>query len=533
MSRGRDEDPLKLLFPTHFEAINPLPSPGSKRPLSRPPRARNCPKLPNRVNGPSMAKNLTQSLIDKALRDAKRVSKRIELSDGAVRGLVLRVGAGGANWSWRYTLDGKFDRIGFGDLDEWPLEDARDVVRAAKRFAKANRAAPAQAWWDDQRRAMGKVAAADAQVEQPGRMTFAEGREAYLVEVARTRRPDTLRASRSLLSHPLLVALEQRAVADLTRRDLAVLVAEAHSGGTEGRAEHLAGALRTMWAFLQADERVERSGVEPGAMTGLRAPERSRPHEGQPSIKLNVPSLDQVGRILAIARSGALRETHGLAIELLVITVQRRRPIALARLSEFTPLPQHGGLWRIPAPHRKTAERRRDHTDHVVPIPKVTWKRLARQIEHSVAAGSDLLFPAARVRRRTSNESTEQVGSIAPDTLTHKLRHLPKVSATPHDLSRAFGTHGEFALGNSREATRSILDHNEGHETHDVTRESYAMHDGTHLKWEVINKWSEAVERSCRQALTTQADLKDVEALARQIIEAEEAYRRGERTQRM
>ncbi|MFC3692496.1 tyrosine-type recombinase/integrase [Chenggangzhangella methanolivorans] len=479
-----------------------------------------------------MAKNLTQSLIDKALRDARRDGKRIELSDGAVRGLVLRVGAGGANWSWRYTLDGKFDRIGFGDLDEWPLEDARDVVRAAKRFAKANRAAPTQAWWDEQRRAMGKVAAAHPQAEQPGRMTFAEGREAYLAEVARTRRPDTLRATRSLLNHPLLASLEQRAVADIGRRDLAVIVAEAHSAGTEGRAEHLAGALRTLWSFLQSDANAERSQVEAGVMSRLKAPERSRPNEDRPTRQPHVPAMTELGRILAIARSGAMREEHGLALELLVMTAQRRRPIATARLTEFSALPGHGGLWRIPASHRKTAERRKDYTDHVIPIPAKTWRRVAEQIERSSAAGSIYLLPAARVRRRQSRDESEVVGHMAADTLTHKLMHLPGVKATPHALRRGFATHGERMLGNSREATRIILDHNEGEETHDVTRASYALHDGTHLKWSVVKKWCSAIERACAEALSSQQDLKDPTALANAIAEAEQAYRQAEKGSR-
>ena len=44
-----------------------------------------------------------------------------------------------------------------------------------------------------------------------------------------------------------------------------------------------------------------------------------------------------------------------LAGKLLIYTVQRRRTVALARQADFEPAGDNGGLWKIPALHRKTA----------------------------------------------------------------------------------------------------------------------------------------------------------------------------------
>ena len=58
----------------------------------------------------------------------------------------------------------------------------------------------------------------------------------------------------------------------------------------------------------------------------------------------------------------------------------------------------------------------------------------------------------------------------------------------PHDMRRGFATHGEHLLGISEAHTKAILHHAEGR-SGDVTKERYALHDGTHFKWDVMRKW--------------------------------------------
>ena len=55
---------------------------------------------------------------------------------------------------------------------------------------------------------------------------------------------------------------------------------------------------------------------------------------------------------------------------------------------------------------------------------------------------------------------------------------MPGVQASPHDIRRAFGTHGEETPRLLRADTKAILDH--GSESGDVTGSHYALHDGSH-----------------------------------------------------
>jgi hypothetical protein len=85
---------------------------------------------------------------------------------------------------------------------------------------------------------------------------------------------------------------------------------------------------------------------------------------------------------------------------------------------------------------------------------------------------------------------------------------LPGIKTSPHDIRRAFATHGEKELGMLRSETRAILDHGAG-ET-DVTGRHYALHDGTHKTWDIMNKWVGALEPLIEHAV---CKLESVETL--------------------
>ena len=101
--------------------------------------------------------------------------------------------------------------------------------------------------------------------------------------------------------------------------------------------------------------------------------------------------------------------------------------------------------------------------------------------------GSAWLFPQIRARRQG-----EELTHKNPSTLTHMLGWLPGVHASPHDVRRAFATHGETTLGLLRTDTAAILDHNP--DARDVTGAHYALHSGTHRTWPIMEAWCTAVE---------------------------------------
>ena len=474
--------------------------------------------------GWTMAKNITQSLIDAALRDARRTGRRQELADARVRGLELRTLADGhAQWSWRTEIGGVRRRFVIGLLQDWPLEEARAVAVDALMVARRGHCPPHDEWWDE--RLERRVGAFPGVPYGKRSIPFEQAALDYLAEVDRTLRKDTARDYRSKLRHPALQPLAKRLVATITRIELAEIVAAVHRR-SERVAETLAVVFRRMWVFLADDERIRLTGVEPDAVAMLKAPRRSGRREPVTELERRqrrkarvAPEMAELGRALAIARAGAFRDEVGLAIELVLFTAQRRRPVATAELDEFVAVPGHGGLWSMSPLHRKTADLLGDDMDHVVPIPQPLWGRIAARIEQSAAAGSRFLFPASRLRRRGA-----ELSHMAPENLTLAFRFMPTVDERPHRLRKAFATRGEILLGNTPDQTAQILDHNEGVPTRSVRR-VYALHDGTHEKWIVMKRWAAALEDARAQAVADDPSLLDGERLASAVEAASRSYR--------
>jgi hypothetical protein len=95
------------------------------------------------------------------------------------------------------------------------------------------------------------------------------------------------------------------------------------------------------------------------------------------------------------------------------------------------------------------------------------------------------------------------------------LGWLPGVHASPHDVRRAFATHGETTLGLLRTDTAAILDHNP--DARDVTGAHYALHNGTHRTWPIMQAWCSAVEAEIAGAV---ARLESVETLKAAVTAA-------------
>src|SRR5690606_17583051 len=101
--------------------------------------------------------------------------------------------------------------------------------------------------------------------------------------------------------------LAGRPVAGITLEEMSVAVEDVHRRGVERHAEHLASVVRPMWSFLGSPTKRGRSGVTPGSMKELAAPERSRQADGSAKRKAKyIPPMLEVGRIVAICRSGAM-----------------------------------------------------------------------------------------------------------------------------------------------------------------------------------------------------------------------------------
>lgn len=466
-----------------------------------------------------MQTTITNTTIAKAKADAKAMAdsksgSRYEVRDAKATGLILRVGPSGVAWQYRFQYQNKSFRLAMGPVDTWSIQEARDIASEAQTFWKTGVGIPDEKWLQRRLVQKGKVdrpVEGHADSRHLSRWTFAIAREKYLAQIQLTRSKGTFNDYRQKLRSKDLKSLESRPVASISRIEMSKLIAGVHASGRESTAESLVRIVGAFWSWLGGDNQIGNSGVTPGTMNGLAAPERTRKASKR---MVEDPTLEDLGRIVAIARSGAIDVSIGCAIELVVWSCQRRRAVAAAAELDFRAVGDGSeGLWYVYADDRK----RSDGEAHVIPLPAQAWACVQRAIKAKGESKSPYLFPQFRPRRKGGD-----VDHIHESTITHSMSFMPGVSSSPHHIRSIFGTYGESVLGFLRQETKVILDHSEGGQRTDVTGRHYALHDGTHSKWPIMRKWSAAIEADVAKA---QADLETVDELKAKIEAAR--YRRG------
>ncbi|SFU92751.1 hypothetical protein SAMN02799631_03184 [Methylobacterium sp. 174MFSha1.1] len=479
-----------------------------------------------------MPTKLTEALVRQGIADAVPKGKAYDVIDAGCPGLIMRVGPRGVKFAFKFESGHKTHRLTLGSTTILRLADARAIATEARRRLVDRLGVPDDRWLEAKLRQMRKLPPKEenptprdpALVEafedmwRPDEWTWEEARAAYLAEVKRVRRPDTHTDYRKMLHQPELAVFEGRRVKRITIEDLATIVHAIHASGRERHAEHLASVLRPMWSYLAKHEHKKKSGVEAG-MPLLKAPERT-PGD-KPRANGKVPgeyfaSAQEIGYTLAVAHSGVLEPSLAVALELLVLTGQRRRPIASAEVGDFVEyVEQPGwGVWAMRPIHRKTAAKRGDRTLHCVPLPPALWQRLRVQIDR--AGGSRFLFPQVRPRKAGAPAD----GHLSPAAINHRLLDMG-VRASPHDLRRGMTSLCQSELRILRATIELIVDHNEGVPTDNVLERHYTADKRLDLKAPVMEQWC---GYAYHQAEAAAATLPSIETLG-----AELARRRRER----
>ncbi len=455
-----------------------------------------------------MSVRLSATHVKNAIRDVAEGGKTYDLIDSQQPGLLLRVGPRGARWAFKIVKAKRTYRLTLGSPPGLTLDEAREIVANAQKGLANRTAAPDDRFLEDEFIRLGKVAPRplkpprspeilaqmDREDADRGYWTWEEARAAYLEDVKRTKRPDTWKDYSAKLNMKELAGLNGKKVRRIKREHLAKAVAEVHNSGRETQARNLASALRPMWKWLWRDHVIEQSGFSEeeriGAdMTRLQAPERTpglRPRANGKIPGKHVASPTEIGTALAIARSGVLDPTVASAFELIILTAQRRRPIADAQVADFVPWVEMPGwgVWSMGPRHRKTADKRNDQSRHVIPLPPSMWQRLGVQLERCREVGSPFLFP----QMRPGKNSPEADGHMSDSGLNHRLLDMG-LRASPHDLRRGLTSHGRHILKMTREEIKYVMDHNEGIPSDDVLELHYAADDRLDLKEPVMTKW--------------------------------------------
>jgi integrase len=443
---------------------------------------------------------MTERLTKKTIEKAVSAGEKVELRDALARGLVLRVW-GPSKWSWnvRRSHRGKDFRLDLGN--DWTLDQARDLANDVAVDVKKRHGLifNEPSVWEEfigSRRAYRdglpyKPPPAPRPPPEPEGKLWRDAAAAWIAEVDRTRREKTALDYDACLRIAEFVPFRDRYVSTIKREEVAEAVAAIARRGAERQAETCAIAVRRFFAWLADDAQRGKYKVTPGLLAGLKAPERTLDEDDE-SSRLYVPDGEDIRRIVRWLRDpGSTPERDRLAGLLLVYSVQRRSAVAKARKIDFEPAGRHGGLWKLPPMHRKSASSRRRRGvavgQHVIPLPPSAWAVVEQAM--ALAVDSDFLFPATRDRRKGKPALT-----MHADLLTHMFGGIADYAGSAHDIRRAFGTtyarHAKLTVYD----VKMILDHSEGVEPGDVTIEHYMFVTGEHVKWPIMRGWCDWVD---------------------------------------
>ena len=330
-----------------------------------------------------------------------------------------------------------------------------------------------------------------------------------------------------------------RDVAGINREEIAECVTEVcnrkHRLGA-----HMKSVLGSMWTYLGDDALRRQTSVPANLLLRLKTPEKPNVVRGDPITldtlaifnsdnedpRRDIPSALSMGRAVAIARSGGMKELPALSVQLLAGSLQRRRAVIGCHRGDFHIVGDWSEenadvVWAIPPYMRKRSNTRRAHLNHDVVL--VDWvARVVRRLD--VLAAEGYYFPARLVSGRRT-----KTPHLDPAFINHALQYMPGVNMSCHSWRRGFASHGQRELGFSLGDIKLILDHSEGAPPGDVTAGHYALDPMIAKKREMMVKWLAWLELQVQAAIAQDPLLLDPEAVGESIFRARYGDERWEK----
>ncbi|MFC3125125.1 tyrosine-type recombinase/integrase [Pseudoroseomonas globiformis] len=386
-----------------------------------------------------------------------------EIGERITPGFCLRVRKISMSWCLRSRLGPKQGTWRIGDALSVDVETARDRAREALRLIA--RGIDPKEWLEAEENGGAKersFTAADG-------WTWEAAVEAYLEEFSTTVAPATYRSYGHVLRSGHFDFLKGKVLRQITPADGKRLQDEIFK---RGRPQMARKSLQALKALLKWAADRHGSGIEFSPVAGVNVRKLTRYQMGELG---RVPTEKELGQLPRRLEAADICPQARLAGLLILLTVQRINTVITAEKQHFQAT-DNGGLWSIPW------ERMKAKRPHVVPLPPAAWA----VVQHAMALwpDSNWLFPQVRAKRK---------GGACTGHISYHPVAGPMDPLDPHDLRRAFATHGQGVLGISEAHTKAILDHAEGR-SGDVTMERYALHDGRHFKWGVMQKWQDWIQ---------------------------------------
>lgn len=371
-------------------------------------------------------------LTDRRIAALKPTRTRTEYLDEKVPGLALRVTPNGVkSWTVRYRHRGWLRRLTLGDVAVVSLADARARARDALRDASK-----------------GKDPAAEKKAGRKAE-TIGELADLYLSKWAKPRKR-SWKADDNLLRRRILPPWRNRAIVDITRHDVRMLVEGIAEAGAPIVANRVAALCSKLFAFA-----LDRDLIT--ASPAVRIPRPAREH-----ARDRVLTDDEIRSLWS--SFDALEPPMAAFYKLRLVTVQRGGEVAAMRWSDMD---LTAAWWTIPATHAK------NNLAHRVPLNAAALKIL--KALKKVADEDAVYVLGAHHRAKGAGARGKRQQSEAAKTFT-------VANFRGHDLRRTAAS--LMASGGINRLTISkILNHVERTVTAVYDRHSYDAEKVAALTW--------------------------------------------------
>lgn len=418
-----------------------------------------------------MTRKLTTTALDALLRKPPR--KRVDLMDGPVPGLMLRIGPGGATWSLRIRVVGEGGITGRGHkkkgnkmrvtLGEYPVVS----IEAAR--ARAN------LFLDQAKRGECPTAELENAATAGGLIVRALA-EKFLADYVRMKELRALRKYESALrvhvvpgiGNVLADVLSREQVRGLVKK---VMIRVPRGVGPQDRPQGGKEAARTVVGVV-------RKMINWGIRERLLK-RTDNPVEG---MEDNLPKKRRKERVLSLEEAriawraaGTLGYPFGPAYQLIMLTGCRPGEWSTC-LRSYIDLNQ--ALLVLPADAYKT-----DHV-HVVPLGPLALQLLEDLLSHHRGHSGEYILSGTDGKNRLSGWTKGHARMMRAICAVSGER--PKVPWTPHDLRRTVATRIAEQLGvGGEQLIKRVLGHSDGSVTAIYNRYGYVKEMRV-----VLEKWA-------------------------------------------
>jgi len=386
---------------------------------------------------------MTAKLTDVRVQSLKPKATRYEVWDPAAAGFGVRVTPKGIkSFVYLYRFEGLARRMTIGRYPQLSLSKARLKYASAK-------------------------AALDDKGIDPGR-GLVEGRAAsriaptviqlvdeYIEKWAMPRKR-SWKEDKRLLAHDVIPVLGRKKAAEVTRRDIRLLLDGIIDRGAPITANRVLAVVRKMFRFA-----VSRDIVPNNPCEAVEAPAK----EASRDRVLSEPEIQTLWQSL---NSNKLKMTEPvrLSLRMILVTGQRKGEVVSARWDEMD---LAAGWWTIPG------EKAKNGLPHRVPLSPLALE-LLKQIR-KLSSDSEFLFPSAHGNKTIRHDAVSK--AVRRDESALNVEHF-----TPHDLRRTAASQMASA-GISRLVISKILNHVDSSVTAVYDRHSYDKD-----KRKALNAWA-------------------------------------------